>query len=132
MVRCRAQLVYVHAEQKLTERNYASLTNAPNTRKWWFAVRTDVFGASSSLAPLVDTGDRLVWLADEIIPCFQRTLTLSSAAIVFNIPGHICIAILLTESIITYSSIIQCFSANYCSTVMLDLEFYFMPNITAR
>ena len=46
--------------------NFKSLlTNAPNPRKWWSTVKTAVFGASSSLPPLLDRGGKLVRSTDE-------------------------------------------------------------------
>ena len=38
---------------------FMTLTNVPNPRKWWFTVKAAVFGTSSSLPPLVDTGGKL-------------------------------------------------------------------------
>ena len=38
--------------------------NAPNSRKW-YTMKTTVFGASSSLPPLIDKGGKLVWSAEE-------------------------------------------------------------------
>ena len=54
VARRRGQLVYEDAERAFTKRSKSLLTNAQNPRKWWSTVKTAVFGASSSLPPLVD------------------------------------------------------------------------------
>ena len=64
MAHYRTQLVYEDAEEAFTERSKSLLTKAPNPRKWWSTEKTAVFGASSSLPPLVDRGGKLVLPAD--------------------------------------------------------------------
>ena len=67
----RAQQVYGDAERAFTKWSKSLLTNAPNFRKWWSTVKTAVFGASSSLLPLVDRGSKLVWPEEEKAPLFS-------------------------------------------------------------
>ena len=60
---CRhAQHVNVEAKRAFNERSRALLMNAPNPRNWWSTVKIAVFGASSSLPPLVDTEGKLIFL----------------------------------------------------------------------
>ena len=62
------------AEQAFSARSKSLFTNAPNPRKQWSTVKIEVFGASSSLPPLVDRGVRLVWSADEKASLFSAHL----------------------------------------------------------
>ena len=53
VTRRHAQHVYVVAEQTFNERSRVLLMNAPNSRKWWFTVKTAVSGVSSIVPPLL-------------------------------------------------------------------------------
>ena len=64
VARCRAQLVYEEVERVFAEWS-TLLMKALNLRKSWSTVKTAVFGASSSLSPVVDKGSKLVWSPDE-------------------------------------------------------------------
>ena len=50
----RDQVVYEDYGRTFTEESKSILTNALNPRKWWSTMKMAVFGASSSLPPLVD------------------------------------------------------------------------------
>ena len=65
MARRHTQRVYVEAEQAFNGRSKVLLTNAPTPQKWWSTVNTAVFGAMSNWPPMVNSGSRLVWSADE-------------------------------------------------------------------
>ena len=69
---CRiAQHVYVEAERAFKKRRKALLTNALKPRKCWSTVKPAIFGASSSLPLLVDSGGRLVLSAEEKATLFS-------------------------------------------------------------
>ena len=71
MAHRHAQLVRVDAERVFTERCKSLLANGPNPRAWLFTVKTAVFGANSSLPPLVDRRGMLVWSADKKASMFS-------------------------------------------------------------
>ena len=58
------------AERTFAERSKSLLTNKLIPWKWWSTVETEVFGASSSLAPLVNKEGKLIWSADEKVSLF--------------------------------------------------------------
>ena len=76
----RTRLVHRDAERTFTERGNSLLTNATNSRKWWSILKTMVFGASSSLPPLLDSGGQ----QKRRLLCFWCTLMLSSTEIAFS------------------------------------------------
>ena len=71
VARRHGQLVYEDAERAFTERSKSFLTNTLNQRKWWYTVKSAVFGTSSSLPPLIDRGGKLVWSAVEMASLFS-------------------------------------------------------------
>ena len=65
------------------ERSKSLLSNASKPWKWRSTAKTTIFGASSRFQLLVDRRGKLVWSVNHPY-CFQRTLTLSSAGLVFS------------------------------------------------
>ena len=64
MTRHRAQLVHEGAQRNGTEQ--ITLDECiKSTEVLYYTVKTALFGASSSLPPLVDRRGKLVWSADE-------------------------------------------------------------------
>ena len=68
----------------LNEYSPTELTNAPNPRKWWVTVKMAIFGASSTLSPLVDikVGSPCQQMGRPL--CFRGISALNSAEIVFS------------------------------------------------
>ena len=64
MTRRCTQLVYRDAVRAFTEQSKSLLTNDSYSRKWWSTAKTAVFGANSSLPPLLDSRGKLVWSAE--------------------------------------------------------------------
>ena len=81
VTRRHAQRVYVVTEQALDEQRKALLANSPSPRKWWSTVKTAVFGASSSLSPLINRGSRLAWSAKEKASLFSAHFEANSVKI---------------------------------------------------
>ena len=82
--RHHGQHVHVEAERAFNEQSRALITIAQNPRIWWSTVKTAVFGASSSLPPLVDRRYRLVCSADEKGSLFSALFDASNAKTVFS------------------------------------------------
>ena len=56
----RANETYSEAKCQFNDRNRAVLINVQSLHKWWFTLKSAVFGTSSSLPPLVSEGGGLV------------------------------------------------------------------------
>ena len=56
----RASKTYSEAKRQFSDRNSDVLMNVQSPHKWWFTLKTAVFGLSSSLALLVSEGGGLV------------------------------------------------------------------------
>ena len=61
-VRCqlRANETYSEANRQFSDRNRDVLMNVQSPHKWWYTLKSAVFGSSSSLPPLVSEGGGLV------------------------------------------------------------------------
>ena len=61
-VRCqvRANETYSEAKRHFSDRNKDVLVNVHSPHKWWYILKSTVFGSSSSLPPLVCEGGGLV------------------------------------------------------------------------
>ena len=62
LVRCqvRANETYSEAKRQFSDRNRDVLMNVNSPHKWWFTLKSAVFGSSSSLPPIVSEGGGLV------------------------------------------------------------------------
>ena len=56
----RANETYSDARRQFSDRNRDVLMNVQSPHKWWSALKSAVFGSSSSLPPLVSEGGGLV------------------------------------------------------------------------
>ena len=56
----RANETYSGAKRQFSDRNRDVLMNDPSPHKWWSTLKSAVFGASSSVPPLVSEGGGLV------------------------------------------------------------------------
>ena len=56
----RANETYSEAKHQFSDRNRDVLMNVKSPHKWWFTLKSAVFGLSSSLPPLVSEGGGLV------------------------------------------------------------------------
>ena len=56
----RANETYWEAKRQFSDRNRDVLMNIQSPHKWWFTLKSEVFGSSSSLPPLVSEGGGLV------------------------------------------------------------------------
>ena len=57
----RANEAYSEAKRQFSDRNRDVLMNVQSHHKWWFTLKSAVFGSSSSLSLLVSEGGGLVW-----------------------------------------------------------------------
>ena len=55
----RANETYSEAKHQFSDRNMVVLMNVHSPHKWWFTLKSAVFGSSSSLPPLVSEGGGL-------------------------------------------------------------------------
>ena len=56
----RANETYSEANRQFSDRNRDILINVQSPHKWWYTLKSAVFGSSSSLPPLVSEGGGLV------------------------------------------------------------------------
>ena len=56
----RANETYSEAKRHFSDRNRDVLMNVQSLHKWWSTLKSEVFGSSSSLPPLVSEGGGLV------------------------------------------------------------------------
>ena len=56
----RANETYSEAKRQFGDRNRAVLMNVQSPHKWWYTLKSAVFGTSLSLPPLVSEGGGLV------------------------------------------------------------------------
>ena len=56
----RANETYSEAKRQFSDRDRVVLMNVQSPRKWWYTLRSAVFGSSSSLPPLISEGGGLV------------------------------------------------------------------------
>ena len=55
----RANETYSEAKRQSSDRDRDVLINVQSPHKWWSALKSAVFGSSSSLPPLISEGDGL-------------------------------------------------------------------------
>ena len=61
-IRCqvRSNETYSEAKRQFSDRNMDILMNVQSPHKWWYTLKSAVFGSSSSLPPLISEGGGLV------------------------------------------------------------------------
>ena len=74
----RANETYSEAERQFSESNRAVLVIVESPNKWWFSLKSAVYGTSSSFPPLVSEGGRLVSESLVRLICCRIILTASS------------------------------------------------------
>ena len=52
---------YSEAKRQFSDKNRVVLVNVQSLHNWWSTLKSEVFGTSSSLPPLVSEGGGLVW-----------------------------------------------------------------------
>ena len=94
----------METKQVSNEHSKLHLTNARNQRKRWSTVKADVFGASSSLPPLMDRVGRLVGLQMKRPHYFLRILTPKSVEIFFS--NHTLVALVQYSFLLLSGSVL--------------------------
>ena len=77
------------------------MRNAPNPRKR-STIKTEVYGASSSLPPLLDRGRKLVWSVDKNASLFSAHF--AAAEMVFS--RRILVALLRYSILLSFSLVV--------------------------
>ena len=74
----RANETNSEAKRQFSDRNRDVLMNVQSPHKWWYTLKSAVFGSSSSLPPLISEGGGLVCESVDKAVLFRIILTASS------------------------------------------------------